>query len=100
MKNDIFRFVALPPDARRSSPDTGTIRPVPAELRLTDVPNRKVAARSVADRGHGRAPPGWSSPPQVRSHLRAPSDYCCVKGNLRELTSFCRRIPCVSNESC
>ena len=57
MKNDIFRFVALPPDARRSSPDTGTIRPVPAELRLTDVPNRKVAARSVAESGHGRGPP-------------------------------------------
>jgi hypothetical protein len=57
MKNDIFRFVALPPDARRSSRDTDTIRPVPAELGLTDVPNRKGAARSVADRGHGRGSP-------------------------------------------
>jgi hypothetical protein len=58
MKDDIFRFVALRPDARRSSPDTDTSRPAPAEFGLTDVPNRKVAARSVADRGHGRGPPG------------------------------------------
>jgi hypothetical protein len=56
MKSDIVRFVALGPDARRSSPDTDTIRPAPAELGLTDVPNRKVAAR-VADRGQGRGPP-------------------------------------------
>jgi hypothetical protein len=64
MKDDIFRFVALRPDARRSSPDTDTSRPAPAEFGLIDVPNRKVAARSVADRGHGRGPP-WSSPPYV-----------------------------------
>ena len=57
MKNDIFRFVALRPDARRSSRDTDTLHSAPTELRLTDVPNRKVAARSVADRGHGRGPP-------------------------------------------
>jgi hypothetical protein len=56
MKSDIVRFVALRPDARRSSPDTDTIRPAPAELGLTDVPNRKAAAR-VADRGQGRGPP-------------------------------------------
>jgi hypothetical protein len=57
MKSDIVRFMALRPAARRSSPDTDTIRPAPAELGLTDVPNRKVAARSVADRGQGRGPP-------------------------------------------
>ena len=57
MKSDIVRFVALRPDARPSSPDTDAIRPAPAELGLTDVPNRKVAARSVADRGQGRGPP-------------------------------------------